>query len=441
MNVASDDLKDLIKEIKTRIKRNDLEISNIKDPKYLCEALEELDNIVGMKRVKDAIARQTMTLMNEINMQTKNKTMLNTILYGPPGVGKSQIGQILGKIWSSLGYLKSSTNYKDKDDIFGIPSFWVILYIIFLVLIGYCSVIMSGVSYIYTSFGLWGILITFSLVLFLLLFLYWYISHLSFSSIDNKFDKDIKDNKDGQSDNIVQVVTRQDFVGAYSGHTALKTKKLLNENRGKVLFIDEAYSLCYDDRDSFGQEALTTLNLFLSQHPDEIVVILAGYKEQMCNGIFKYQPGLTSRCIWHFECEPYSGSDLFEIFKSQVTHAGWSLADSESISNCIESSSSLLSAYGRDTERLFFYSKLAHTRNNFIHHHTPSNILTLDDVRQGLDELTKNNLQLSHHQSSTPKQSPVQATTVLNQLFQECQKKFPDVNLLDESQESQTSEL
>ena len=75
-------------------------------------------------------------------------------------------------------------------------------------------------------------------------------------------------------------VDRSDFVGEYAGWTEAKTRTLLEESRGKVLFIDEAYNLVTDERDSFGKVALTALNKFMSENPDEIIVIFAGYHDR-----------------------------------------------------------------------------------------------------------------------------------------------------------------
>lgn len=98
-------------------------------------------------------------------------------------------------------------------------------------------------------------------------------------------------------DQIIKVVTRADFVDRYVGWTSPKTIKLLEENLGKVLFVDEAYSLINGPHDEFGMEALTALNLFLSQRPREIIVVFAGYKDLLQTGVYSVQPGLKRRFI------------------------------------------------------------------------------------------------------------------------------------------------
>ncbi|GAG02572.1 unnamed protein product, partial [marine sediment metagenome] len=167
---------------------------------------------------------------------------------------------------------------------------------------------------------------------------------------------------------IIKVVSRKDFVAEYLGQTAIKTKKLLNANIGKVLFIDEAYSLYQNGSmggDMYGSEALTTLNLFMSENPNKIVVIFAGYEGLMKNGIFKSQPGLPRRCMWHFQCDGYNGNQLGDIFLLQLKKKDWRVNDVVGIKKMIIDNSSLFPSHGGDTERLIFYSQLAASRNGY----------------------------------------------------------------------------
>ena len=77
-------------------------------------------------------------------------------------------------------------------------------------------------------------------------------------------------------------VTRSDFVAGYLGQTAIKTRKLIEENLGGVIFIDEAYALGNQEkRDSFSKEALDTLCELLSDYKDRLMVIIAGYKTEL----------------------------------------------------------------------------------------------------------------------------------------------------------------
>src|SRR5690606_7589073 len=106
------------------------------------------------------------------------------------------------------------------------------------------------------------------------------------------------------------ILSREGFVSMWVGETAPKTTNLLKENLGRAVFIDEAYSLINGERDSHGSEAVTALNRFMSEHPDEIVVIFGGYREKMRQTIFHVQPGLESRCTWIFDIAGYTPEEM-----------------------------------------------------------------------------------------------------------------------------------
>jgi len=103
--------------------------------------------------------------------------------------------------------------------------------------------------------------------------------------------------------------SRMDMVGAYLGQTALKVQKKVKEAFGGVLFIDEAYSLVSDDRDSFGQEAVDSLIKEMEDNRDKLVVILAGYHHEM-EAFIESNPGFKSRVPFRFEFADYTCEEL-----------------------------------------------------------------------------------------------------------------------------------
>lgn len=117
----------------------------------------------------------------------------------------------------------------------------------------------------------------------------------------------------------VLVCGRQDLVGQYVGHTAPKVQALFRKARGSVLFIDEAYSLVSggERRDAFAEEAVTTLIDLMEKYRDEVVVILAGYTEQM-TALLDSNPGFRSRVKFHIEFPDYSDDDLVAILHSMA---------------------------------------------------------------------------------------------------------------------------
>jgi probable Rubsico expression protein CbbX len=108
-------------------------------------------------------------------------------------------------------------------------------------------------------------------------------------------------------------VTRDDLVGQYIGHTAPKTKEVLKRAMGGVLFIDEAYYLYRPENErDYGQEAIEILLQVMENQRDDLVVILAGYKDRM-NTFFQSNPGMSSRIAHHLDFPDYSQEELGEI--------------------------------------------------------------------------------------------------------------------------------
>jgi probable Rubsico expression protein CbbX len=108
-------------------------------------------------------------------------------------------------------------------------------------------------------------------------------------------------------------VTRDDLVGQYIGHTAPKTREVLKKAMGGVLFIDEAYYLYRPDNErDYGQESIEILLQVMENQRDDLVVILAGYKDRM-DTFFQSNPGMSSRIAHHMEFPDYSREQLLEI--------------------------------------------------------------------------------------------------------------------------------
>ena len=113
-------------------------------------------------------------------------------------------------------------------------------------------------------------------------------------------------------------VTRDDLVGQYIGHTAPKTKEVLKKAMGGVLFIDEAYYLYRPENErDYGQEAIEILLQVMENNRDDLVVILAGYKDKM-DKFFESNPGFRSRIAHHIDFPDYSNNELLEIAEVMV---------------------------------------------------------------------------------------------------------------------------
>jgi probable Rubsico expression protein CbbX len=108
-------------------------------------------------------------------------------------------------------------------------------------------------------------------------------------------------------------VTRDDLVGQYIGHTAPKTREVLKKAMGGVLFIDEAYYLYRPENErDYGQEAIEILLQAMENQRDDLVVILAGYRDRM-DTFFASNPGLSSRVAHHIDFPDYGVDELAQI--------------------------------------------------------------------------------------------------------------------------------
>lgn len=120
-------------------------------------------------------------------------------------------------------------------------------------------------------------------------------------------------------------VTRDDLVGQYIGHTAPKTKEVLKKAMGGILFIDEAYYLYKPDNErDYGAEAIEILLQVMENQRDDLVVILAGYKDKM-EKFYDSNPGLSSRIANHVDFPDYSPEELLKIGKIMLEEQQYQL--------------------------------------------------------------------------------------------------------------------
>jgi probable Rubsico expression protein CbbX len=121
-------------------------------------------------------------------------------------------------------------------------------------------------------------------------------------------------------------VTRDDLVGQYIGHTAPKTKEVLKKAMGGVLFIDEAYYLYRPENErDYGQEAIEILLQVMENQRDDLVVILAGYKDRM-DTFFESNPGMSSRVAHHLDFPDYSVDELLQISQKMLIQQNYVFA-------------------------------------------------------------------------------------------------------------------
>lgn len=125
----------------------------------------------------------------------------------------------------------------------------------------------------------------------------------------------------------VREVAREDLVAEYLGQSEIKTKKVLEEAKGGVLFIDEAYSLS-EDEDAYGNAVINTLLKFMEDNRDDTLIIVAGYTDEIRKFI-KSNPGLESRFNTYLDFPNYSTSELISILQLIITENDYSITPEE----------------------------------------------------------------------------------------------------------------
>lgn len=125
------------------------------------------------------------------------------------------------------------------------------------------------------------------------------------------------------------ITSRADFVAGYVGQTAEKTRKKIREALGGVLFIDEAYSLLGQTSGDFGKEVIDTIVDEMTKHNENLVVILAGYPNEM-EKLLNSNPGLQSRFKKFFHFPDYHTEELLSIIENYIRQYQYFLTENAS---------------------------------------------------------------------------------------------------------------
>lgn len=430
-------VKKLINSIELLIVKKAEVLDVIENPTKLIEHLHELDDLVEMYEVKNSITEQIQLLIvmayKSLKTGRKEKRFdghrLHTVFYGPPGVGKSRTAMCLAKIWESLGILTElhSEGETPSEEIFSEHTSRK-----FVEIIEKINHVRTHVIELCSMYNPSGSKKTLETI--------WPTAHPRWDASLNLL-KDISAqtldlvHKHGTETptpipavraptpiggaatsaartpstvstpvpligtlhirapvpkSSIVVCSREDFIAAYSGQTAEKTKNFLMSHLGKCIIIEEAYSLCNSDKDEFGKEALSVLNRFMEDYSDQVIVVFTGYREELMKSIFTFQPGLIRRCQSSFEIKAYSAEGLASIFTNQLTRIGWVVDSSVDLVAFFVRNYESFPAFGGDTDRLALHCKLVYGGNAFdnimdaITTSTPIEILTIvtDEILQ-----------------------------------------------------------
>jgi len=177
-------------------------------------------------------------------------------------------------------------------------------------------------------------------------------------------------------------VTRSDLIAGFLGQTAIKTKEVIKNCIGGVLFIDEAYALGNsENKDIFSKECIDTLCEALSDHKHELMVIIAGYENELNDCFFRCNQGLDSRFTWRFKTDEYSAEDLRNIFLKKVKEIGWSTEDLKE--NWFKKNMAYFKFFGRDMETLLAKVKIAHGKRVFCKPENEKKKILMTDMENG----------------------------------------------------------
>ena len=280
-------LEDLIKITKSlgrKRKRN----SDYSRLGALLPDLEELQKMIGMTSIKNAITAQILFYLQDLG----NNDMLHTVVEGNSGSGKTIVSKIISKIYLKLGFLEN-----------------------------------------------------------------------------NKFI----------------IAKRSDLIGEYLGQTSVKTQKKIDEAKGGVLFIDEAYSLGNRyDRDSYSKECIDTLVSNLAERRD-FICIIAGYHDDLQKCFFAKNQGLERRFPWTFTIDDYTPEELFQIFKKQVEENNWEVNDDCITEDFFKDKMEHFDKMGGATEILLSKCKITHSRRVFGKPRYLKKIISKEDLLEAFE--------------------------------------------------------
>jgi SpoVK/Ycf46/Vps4 family AAA+-type ATPase len=194
------------------------------------------------------------------------------------------------------------------------------------------------------------------------------------------------------------IAKRSDLIGKYLGHTAAKTQDVINQSLGGVLFIDEAYSLGNPEgRDSFSKECIDTINQNLTEKKNQLLVIIAGYKDALDKCFFSYNEGLRRRFPFVYTIDKYSNEDLSKIFVKMIKDIGigWSLSNNismDSLHKIFKDNYDCFEHSAGDVETLTFNLKIEHAKRVFCY---PPNSelrkkISIEDIKNSIENFKIN---------------------------------------------------
>jgi hypothetical protein len=181
-----------------------------------------------------------------------------------------------------------------------------------------------------------------------------------------------------------------DLIGKYVGETRQKTKKILDDADGGVLFIDEAYSLTSGSggKFSYGKECIDTINQELSENRKKLVIIIAGYENEIKDSFFSMNQGLARRFPFKYVLKDYTKSELRDIFLRMIRlddrlYLDQQVTDDEVMG--LFADTTIFDNCGGDIENLITHIAFANSQRTLGKHPSMKNVCTKKDLACGLD--------------------------------------------------------
>lgn len=409
------------------------------EPEKLIKSLKKLDNIIGMKKVKLQVIKQIKTFIStKAKGIYKEKDRKHCLLLGPPGCGKTTVGKILCEVWVAIGFIggkvgdcnkKVNSFSKIQDELIRsqrqeikdlkdkirmcsghmnkINRLPVVnkRAINSLIRIKDATNDKETVDTTIRDLSSANKIITQTNDIIKKI-----ITHKNplYNGFGIETDNAMMDHK--QEDDVpFFAYNRDDLVSMYVGGTAHRCKKAMNDALDGVAYIDEAYNLCNDSSgfsDTYGREALTTINQYMDEHADKLIVVFAGYKNEIYNNLFRVQKGLESRFTNKFEIDKYTPEELTKIFIQRLKYSEWFIDETLELHKIIKDNFNLFEYQGRDMDTLAMYTKnivsekiYESIQNNQAF---SSKITDLDDVRKAVEIFKQNMIRSEGINSGRP---------------------------------------